>query len=239
MQSVSVQTAQNVNIRYEAASVGERILAFILDTIVRVLYSIAISMLMAQLGMESSELLYLLLISPALVYYLWMEIFFGGQSLAKMAMGMKVVMMDGSRPSLGAYLMRWVLRIIDVTLFTGGVAVLTILINGKGQRLGDIAANTTVVRLQKNMEVKRHELLKRMPESYEVTFDNVTQLSDTDIAVILEALSIHKTTANKKPVMAAEQRVKELCEIESDLPSVKFLYTVVKDYNFLTSGLES
>ena len=42
MQSVNIQTAQNVNIRYEAASVGDRIVAFLIDAIIRVLYGIGI-----------------------------------------------------------------------------------------------------------------------------------------------------------------------------------------------------
>jgi uncharacterized RDD family membrane protein YckC len=238
MQSVNIQTAQNVNIRYEAASVGDRIVAFLIDAVVRVLYGIGISELFARTGLNLSTAAILITMLPAFLYYLWMEIFFNGQSLGKMALGLKVVMLDGSQPTLGAYLIRWLIRIIDITLFSGGVAVLTIIINGKGQRIGDLAANTTVVKLQGKVSVKRHELLKTMPDTYKPTFENTTQLTDTDIAVILEALNIHKRTANRAPVKAAEEKVKKLLEIESDLPSIKFLYTVVRDYNYMTSGIE-
>ena len=238
MQSVNIQTAQNVNIRYEAASVGDRIVAFLLDAIIRILYSIGVTELFDVLGVTPSTAVVVVVMLPAFLYYLWMEIFFNGQSLGKMALNLKIVMLDGSQPSLGAYLIRWLLRIIDITLFTGGIAVMAIIINGKGQRIGDLAANTTVVKLQRKINAKRHELLKKMPESYQPIFEDVTELSDTDIAVILEALDIYKKTANKEPVIAAEQKVKKILEIESDFPSVKFLYAVVRDYNYLTSGLE-
>lgn len=238
MQSISVKTAQNVNISYEAASIGDRIIAFLIDAIIRFTYLMGVTTMLNQLGIEVPMTVNLVIMSPALIYYLWMEIFFNGQSLGKMALNMKVVMLDGSRPTLGAYLLRWVLRILDITLFTGGIAVITILINGKGQRLGDVAANTTVVKLQKQISVKRHELLKKMPESYKPTFEQCSQLSDADIAVILEALSIFKKTGNRNPVMAAEKKVKELLDIKAEMPSVQFLYTIVRDYNYLTSGLE-
>ena len=57
--------------------------------------------------------------------------------------------LDGTRPGLGDYVLRWLLRPIEVIAFTSGVRqpCITILLNGKGQRLGDLAAGTTVVSL--------------------------------------------------------------------------------------------
>ena len=77
-----------------------------------------------------------------------------------------------------------------------------------------------------------------MPESYQPTFENVTVLNDRDIDIILESLEIFKRTANNEPARAAEKKVKEVLEIDSDMPTTKFLYTVVRDYNYQTSGLE-
>jgi len=147
-------------------------------------------------------------------------------------------MLDGAQPSIGAYMIRFLLRVVDITLFSGGVAVIVIAISGKGQRLGDIAANTTVVKLQANIRVKKHELLKKMPQNHETTFDNVTDLTDKDIAVIMETLALYRKTANKAPVEAVEEKVKNLLNIETDLNTLKFLHTVVRDYNYLTSEFE-
>jgi uncharacterized RDD family membrane protein YckC len=237
MQNVNIQTAQNVNIKYEAASIGDRIVAFLLDAVIRIFYGLGLTEILRRLDIDLPSSVIFLILLPALIYHFWMEVFFNGQSLGKMVLNMKVVMLDGSQPTFMAYLIRFLFRIIDITLFTGGVAVLTIMINGKGQRIGDIAGHTTVVRLQGKVSVKRHELIKNMPETYQPTFDQVTLLSDKDISVILEALETFKKTANRTPVSAVEKRVKEILNIDSDLPSVKFLYTVVRDYNYLTSGL--
>ena len=172
MQSVSIQTAQNVNIRYEAASVGDRIVAFLLDAIIRILYAVGITQLFNWANLNISTAVLLIVFLPAILYYLWMEIFFNGQSIGKMTLGMKVVMLDGGQPPIGAYIIRFLLRVVDITLFSGGVAVIVIAISGKGQRLGDIAANTSVVKLQGSMRVKKHDLLKKMAQNYEPMFEN-------------------------------------------------------------------
>ena len=39
----------------------------------------------------------------------------------------RVVKIDGSKPSLGNYLTRWLLRVIDIWSFGGSVAIFTVL----------------------------------------------------------------------------------------------------------------
>ena len=63
-----------------------------------------------------------------------------------MLLGIKVVREDsGEVPGIGAAAVRSVLRIVD-GLLAYLVAFVTVLISTKNQRLGDMAANTLVVR---------------------------------------------------------------------------------------------
>ena len=63
-----------------------------------------------------------------------------------MLLGIKVVREDsGELPGIGAAAVRSVLRIVD-GLLAYLVAFVTVLISTKNQRLGDMAANTLVVR---------------------------------------------------------------------------------------------
>lgn len=234
MQSISIRTAQNVNIRYEAASVGERIVAFLIDSIIRILLYMGILSFFESIGIELSTTTIILIGLPFIMYHLLFEIFYNGQSLGKLALNLKVVRVNGYQPSIGGYIIRWLFRALEITAFTGILAAIIIMINGKGQRLGDVAAGTAVVKLQKNVKVQRHQLIRDEPKGYSPVFEEVTQLDDRDVAVIIEALDIYKKTANKGPVLAAENRVKELLTIQADMPTVKFLYTVVKDYNHFT-----
>jgi hypothetical protein len=43
--------------------------------------------------------------------------------------------------------MRWIFSFIDFYILSGALAVLIIAVGGKGQRLGDIVAGTSVVKL--------------------------------------------------------------------------------------------
>ena len=79
------------------------------------------------------------------LYYILLEGYLG-QTVGKMVLGIKVVREDnGEAPGLGGATIRTLLRIID-GLFSYLVAFITVLISGKNQRLGDMAAHTLVVR---------------------------------------------------------------------------------------------
>lgn len=78
-------------------------------------------------------------------YYILLEGYLG-QTLGKMATGIKVVAeATGETPGIAAAAIRTLLRIID-GLFSYLVAFIVVLASGKRQRLGDMVANTLVVR---------------------------------------------------------------------------------------------
>jgi uncharacterized RDD family membrane protein YckC len=79
------------------------------------------------------------------LYYILLEGYLG-QTVGKMLLGIKVVREDnGEVPGLGGATIRTLLRIVD-GIFNYLVAFITVLISGKNQRFGDMAAHTLVVR---------------------------------------------------------------------------------------------
>ena len=78
-------------------------------------------------------------------YYILLEGYLG-QTLGKMATGIKVVSETGPTPRIAAAAVRTVLRLID-GLFCYAVAFFTALASAKRQRLGDMAARTLVIRV--------------------------------------------------------------------------------------------
>ena len=52
---------------------------------------------------------------PMLLYHLLFEVFNNGQSIGKASLRIRVVKLDGSQPDLGSLLIRWLLRILDIT----------------------------------------------------------------------------------------------------------------------------
>jgi uncharacterized RDD family membrane protein YckC len=233
MQKVTIRTAQNVLIDYPVAGLLHRILAFIIDIFILGTYAIVVLFIIVQSGMQEQWIM-LLFYFPMFFYDLFFEILMNGQSLGKKALDLRVVRVDGSNPTIGNYLLRWLLKPIDI-LFSGSVAVTCILLTRFGQRLGDLAAGTTVVKLVSVGNVTSQQIIQQLDEAYEPVFTQVTQLSDQDINLIKKALEVNRTHGNMQPAIQLETRIKSLLGIESDMPAVKFLYTIIKDYSHLTS----
>lgn len=234
MQRVGIQTTQNVLIDYEVAGLGQRIGAFLLDALVLGAYLFLLLFINLEVGTLPLVVNFLLAL-PVFLYHLLCEILLNGQSLGKRQLGIKVVRLDGTSPTLGNYLLRWVLRPVDIW-FYGSVAILCILIGGKGQRLGDIAAGTTVVRFRSPTILDNAPVYASdMPEDYEVSFPQVIRLSEKDVAIIRETLARYRRTADPKPVQLMHEKAQEILEVETDMPPVKFLHILLKDYQYLTS----
>src|SRR5690606_2062297 len=165
---------------------------------------------------------------PFFIYHPVFEILMNGQTPGKRQMRIKVVNLDGSSPTIGGYLMRWLFRLVEVFLLRGALAIVTIAANGRGQRLGDIAAGTSVVKLVPAEATRSANVFASAEEGYEPTFPQAAQLNDTDLEVIYQALEVNRDTGNPLPANRLTEKVKSLLGIESDLPPVKFLYTIIK-----------
>lgn len=131
---------------------GRRVLATIVDGIVLGVLFAVMSILFGESSTSGTSVNFSMGTFPtlgffilAMAYYILMEGYLG-QTLGKMLLGIKVVREDtGEVPGIRAAAIRSVLRIVD-GLFSYLVAFVTVLISGKNQRLGDMAAHTLVVR---------------------------------------------------------------------------------------------
>ncbi len=235
MQTVTIRTTQNVEVRYPAASLGDRIFAYLIDLAIIIAYFILMLIILVSSEINSGAVFITLLVIPVFLYHVLFEIFMDGQSPGKKQMGIKVVRLDGTPPTIGNYIIRWLLRLVEIDILSGAIAMLTIAVNGRGQRLGDIAAGTAVIKLAKQQEVTASQVFTLAHEDYIPVFHQVDQLTDADIELIHQALELNRTSGNDRPVLAVTEKIKALLGIQSDMPPVKFLYTIVKDYGHITS----
>lgn len=236
MQTVRVRTTQNVFIDYPAASVGDRILAHLIDRVILILYSVAVVAALLNADVELWYVWVVLLGFPWLFFNLAFEIFMNGQSPGKQVLKIKVARLDGTPPTIGDYILRWIFGLLEFYVLSGAIAVVVIAMGGKGQRLGDIVAGTAVVKLVEQREISAKEVFVTADENHIPTFSQVSQLSSNDIELIQRALEVNREQGNIEPVMIITEKIKSMLAIQSDLPPVKFLYTIIKDYNRLTTG---
>lgn len=235
MQTISIHTTQNVSIRYAVASLSDRILAYLVDSLVISAYSVMVFLLFSAIGGIDVWWAYVLVLLPAFFYHLFSEVFFNGQSIGKHVMEIKVIRLDGNPATLGNYLLRWMLRLIDISLTSGAAAIVSIAVTPNAQRLGDIAAGTTVIKLKKPSSGQTHQIIQQMEEDYDPVFPQAVNLSVSDVELIREALRSYKNTANARPIVAITEKLKDHLGIETDMPSVTLLHTILKDYSYLSS----
>jgi uncharacterized RDD family membrane protein YckC len=235
MQNITIQTTQNIDIEYELAGLGDRLVAYLIDVLIYSAYWIIMALFL-QLAKYEDGLLFILMFLPILLYQLLCEIFLNGQSIGKKAKGIRVISLDGNQPHIGQYLIRWAFRIVDTMISSGLVAVLTIALSEKTQRLGDMLAGTTVVRTQRRTMI--HDTIFVETEVHHVVkYPRVIELSDRDISLIKEVLNRFDKLPHESNalLLKTSTKVQELIGIQEIIDAEYFLRDVIKDYNYLSS----
>ena len=241
MNNLQINTTQNVNLNYTIVSVGERILAFFIDVFILYLYSILVNLIGDAIGYVYHDRwtqrgLVALIFLPAMFYSLLMHIIFNGRTVGKMLLKMRVVKIDGSPVHWSNFLVRWMLRLVDIWLFIGSIGILTILFSEKKQRLGDAAAGTVVISTKNKTKVS-HTILEEVEDTYVPIFTNVTLLTDKDIRLIKETFYIAKRSNDFKTLKALRDKVDSILLTNSELYDNQYLETVLKDYNYFTQQM--
>ncbi|WP_419212181.1 RDD family protein [Maribacter sp. X9] len=238
MNNLQINTTQNVNLNYTIVSIGERIVAFFIDAFILYLYAILVNLIGDAIGYLYDDRwtqrgLVALIFLPAMGYSLLMHIIFNGRTVGKMLLKMRVVKLDGSSVHWSNYLVRWMLRLVDIWLFVGSIGILTILFSEKRQRLGDAAAGTVVISTKSKTKVS-HTILEEVEDTYIPQFSNVTLLTDKDIRLIKETFHIAKKSNDFKTLKALRDKVDSILQTNSVLYDKQYLDTVLKDYNYYT-----
>ncbi|MFT5847983.1 MAG: putative RDD family membrane protein YckC [Psychroserpens sp.] len=246
MVELQINTTQNVNINFIAASVGERILAYIIDLVIKIAYAVVtyqivfnffnINAFIDDMDDWSRISIIVSFYLPVVFYSLLFETFLDGQTIGKRIMKIKVVKIDGYQASLADYLVRWFFRIIDLNMMSGIIALIAIVTSKKSQRLGDMTAGTSVITLKNNVNIS-HTILEELEDSYVPTYSNVIKLSDNDVRIIKETFVRAKAARDYETLVKLRTKIIQVVEIKDFNGSdMEFVDTILKDYNFYTQG---
>lgn len=231
--NISIHTAQNVNIVYQPAGLPERIGATVIDLFLSGIVLLLCSLVLDSQAIPGKPIILGIAFIVVSTYHLFAEYFFQGRSIGKSILHLRVVRLDGKGLNFWDCLLRWVIRIIDISGSLGILAILSIIISSKMQRLGDLAAGTTVVR-DNSLHTPQQLNIPEIPENYQAVFPQAVMLTDKDILVIKEVLKKVNTTGEYKLLTPLAQKIKELTGTESKLNNQQFVETILKDYTYLT-----
>ena len=231
MSDSAVLTGQYVRIQQTPASIGDRIFAQLIDWLVLLAYLMLIIWLYDATNFNNT-LFAILLSFPLLFYSLLFEIFNQGQSLGKMVMKTRVVKADGTTPTLGAYLLRWLIFIVDGPLL-GYMGILVIAITKNHQRLGDLAAGTMVIKLlrYKKIQISLDEY-DYLGKNYKPRYPKASDLSLDQIDIITRTLDIKGDLFSER-IAALSKKVQQKLDIQRQESSdYEFLQRILRDYQY-------
>jgi len=233
-------TGQFVRIAQTPATVADRVLARVIDNILLIIYLIVVSVTISWIertlfNLSTTDSITVILIVatylPVLFYTFICEAFFNGQTVGKRVMKTRVVNVDGSQPGLGQLFLRWLLLIVDEGM--GLIGVIFIMFNRNGQRLGDMAAGTFVVRLQgyRQLKVTLNDFQYASPD-YRPVYPQAANLSIGQAEVIRKALQTG-AEYNEEQIARLVPKVEKSLGVQRKEPSgVSFLLTILHDYQY-------
>lgn len=141
-------TPEAVTIALDVAGLGSRMIAWLIDTLIQLAIAVPIVIGIGAGNLSGSvELVVLSLILFVLFwgYYPIFELSWQGQTPGKRAQRLRVIRSDGQPAGGAAITVRNLIRILDVFLLPF-LAVISMIVTARAQRLGDLAAGTLVVR---------------------------------------------------------------------------------------------
>lgn len=236
MNTIKITTTQNIELEYDLASLGERIVGYIIDLLIVSAYVVVILMIFISGNyINRNEWMIFVFIIPVFFYDLVSEIFMNGQSVGKRVMNIKVISLDGGQATLGQYLIRWVFRLIDFSLTSNLCALISVAVSERKQRVGDMVAGTTLIKTIPRTVFQQTLYVPTQQVDYTVSFPEVANLADKDMQLIKEVIIHVNKTSNTKLAHQAAEKIKQTLHIQSTMEPIQFLQVLLADFNHLTS----
>jgi uncharacterized RDD family membrane protein YckC len=155
---LTVETPENIELKLPLAGFGPRFLALVVDSLLQgvgfvVVFVVAIALALASAPADESAamvvMLVVMLLGMVLVllgYFVIFELLWNGQTPGKRLTGIRVVKRGGLPLTFTDSLLRNLLRLVDYFPSYGLVGLVSFFVTRNQQRLGDLVADTVVIR---------------------------------------------------------------------------------------------
>lgn len=233
-----IVTGQYVTLSQIPGSLADRVLGQLIDNIVMIAYSVVIFFVIYEnnlITMSDNAFMALLmaLYLPVIFYHPLFELLHHGQSIGKTVLHTRVVNEDGTSPTLGGYLLRFILSPIDMM----GLGLVSIVLTKRGQRLGDLAAGTMVVKT-KAPYIPLPDYSYTM-DGYVPTYAEAADLSLNQAELIHRVLSYNKPDRYQLVNRLALKIQQTLGIVPHGGTQEQFLATMLNDYGYYCSTVEA
>ncbi len=146
-----VATPERVSFDYQVAGLATRGIAQLLDLLILSFFLAALYAAAIFVGAAGSDVLaYLIAVIGTFVivfgYHWTCEAFWSGQTVGKRVFRLRAVGDRGEPMTFAQAGIRNLVRLVDFLPYGYGIGVVVLFLNGRGKRLGDLAAGTVVVK---------------------------------------------------------------------------------------------
>jgi uncharacterized RDD family membrane protein YckC len=191
-EKLTIETPEQIALEFPLAGVGSRFLAIAFDTLVQavVIMSLAAVGLLVRwlfgplvdlIRILSGSWLFAILLFLAFVvysgYFAIFETLWTGQTPGKRLVGLRVIDASGRPVTAYAAILRNILRLVDQLPGFYAIAIVSVLLTDRHQRLGDIAAGTVVVH-------ERIDRLRAVPRGEPAVRHGAHRLTPEEIVLV-------------------------------------------------------
>lgn len=145
-----LETPESIDLELRIAGPVVRILAFAIDTLIKVGFIIGANMILTYAGKVGMAVLTILAFLVEWFYPVFFEVLRNGRTIGKGAMGIMVIHDNGTPIGWSSSIIRNLLRFVDFLPIGYVLGLITMVSNRHFKRLGDLAAGTLVIYQREN-----------------------------------------------------------------------------------------
>ena len=239
-EKLTIDTPEHIALEFNLASVGSRFLALAIDTSIQAAGFLVIALAGAAVWggflafrLDARTWVFAgIILAGFVIYYGYFAIFealWRGQTPGKRTIGLRVIAVSGRPITTYEAILRNVVRIADQMPGVYAVGILTVILNDRSQRLGDLAAGTVVVHEQ---PIEPHSAsIETRPERR--VRHRASRLAPDEVALIEAFLRRRANLSDYRRTRTAQEiarRISARLEVTEVDDEERFLEEVAADY---------
>ncbi|MBO0995084.1 RDD family protein [Bacillus sp. SD088] len=218
-EKVGVKTPEYISLQFQLAGLGSRTVAFIIDNVILMFVMMIITLIsvlllfafpdIAFMGTAQSYLVAFILIGVFLLnygYFMILEFFWGGKTIGKKIMGIRVIQENGQSITFLSSFIRNLLLLID-SLPYYLVGLLMVFFHPKKKRLGDLLAGTIVVYDESSQSKQKQSAIEREIQERGLTKESVTIDTWNLKSIEMKDWNLVRTYANRLKQLDVKDRL--------------------------------
>ena len=255
-QQYTVETPEQIDLSYQVAGIGSRFLAALIDhVLLALIFSLGCTLLSTvasqlQAGVDPLLLAFLTGIGIYLflcAYHIFFETTWNGQTPGKRMVGIRVVRAGGRPIGFLGSAIRNFIRLADFLPVLYGVGMITMFVDRRARRLGDLAAGSLAIKEGRRVTL---DMLERpqaeeppiVPAADRLTIPNLEALQPADIDLVRKYIRRRSSLAIETQRRIAQLLMQGLqarlgYEVRGDPEA--FLLRLAAEYQLLQTKLET